>query len=53
MFKIDHGFSQVNFLDLLYMKTKKITKITKIIMKITFIVYNLNPTSKFQKLILL
>ena len=36
MFKIHHGFSQVFFPDLFYVKTKTFTKTTKIIMKITF-----------------
>ena len=53
MSKTHHGFSQVSFLDLRYMKTKKLTKITKTIMKITFIVNDLNPTLKFQELTLL
>ena len=42
MFKIHHGFPQVSFLDLIY-----------IIMKITFIAYDLNLNFKFQELRLL
>ena len=53
MCKTQHGFSEVSFVDLCYMKTKKLPKITKTIMKITFIVYDLNPTLKFQELTLI
>ena len=53
MCKTHHGFSKVSFLYLCYMKTKSLTKITKITMKITYIVYDLNPTFKFQELTLL
>ena len=49
MSKTHHEFSQVSFLDLCYMKTKKLTKVVEITMKMTFMVYNLNLTFKIPR----